>query len=94
MIVCKYLTRMQSIVHHQNTRFFTFDLDLGVRVTQNDTKYPPHHATHGHENLKWLRQTVKEMHKKENTFFDHGIKVTPNIAQQLLYHASYSPAKF
>ena len=46
--------------------------------------------------LKWLRQTVKEMHLKENTFFDldHGIKVTLNIAQQLLYHASISPEKF
>ena len=46
--------------------------------------------------LKWLRQKVKEMHLKENTFFDldHGIKITLNIAQQLLYHASFSPAKF
>ena len=46
--------------------------------------------------LKWLRQTVKEMHLKENTFFDldHGIKVTLNIAQQILYHVSNSPAKF
>ena len=46
--------------------------------------------------LKWLRQTVKEMHLKEYTFFDldHGIKVTLNIAQQILYHVSYSPAKF
>ena len=45
--------------------------------------------------LKWQRQTVKEMHLKENTFFDldHGIKVTLNIVQQLLYHVSYSPAK-
>ena len=34
--------------------------------------------------------------KRENTFFDldHGIKVTLNIAQQLLYHVSFSPAKF
>ena len=46
--------------------------------------------------LKWLRQTVQEMHLKENTFFDfdHGIKVTLIIAQQLLYHVSCSPAKF
>ena len=25
-----------------NTRFFTFDLDLGVMVTQNVAEYPPH----------------------------------------------------
>ena len=38
--------------------------------------------------LKWLRQTVKEMHLNENTLFDldHDIYVTLNIAQQLLYH--------
>ena len=30
-----------------NTRFFTFDLDLGVMVTQNVAKYHPHHVTHG-----------------------------------------------
>ena len=30
-----------------NTRFFTFDLDLGVMVTQNVVKYPLHHVTHG-----------------------------------------------
>ena len=46
--------------------------------------------------LKRLSQAVKEMHLKENAFFDldHGIKVILNIAQQLLYHVSYSPAKF
>ena len=46
--------------------------------------------------LKWLCQTVKEMYLKENTFFDLdlGIKVTLNIAQHLLHHVTYSPAKF
>ena len=39
------------------------------------------------EILKWLLQTVKGVHLEEKkTFFDldHGIKVTLNIAQQLL----------
>ena len=30
-----------------NTGFFTFDLDLGVMVTQNVAEYPLHHMTHG-----------------------------------------------
>ena len=66
-------------------------------VTQNVAEYHPHHVTHGHGKFKVLRQTVKGVHLKEKkTFFDldHGIKVTLNIAQQLLYHVSYSPAKF
>ena len=29
-----------------NSRFFTFDLDLGVMVTQNVAEYPPHHVTY------------------------------------------------
>ena len=29
-----------------NIRFFTFDLDLGVMVTQNNAQYPPHHVTY------------------------------------------------
>ena len=30
-----------------NTCFFTFDLDIGVMVTQNVAEYPSHHVTHG-----------------------------------------------
>ena len=46
--------------------------------------------------LKWLHQTVKDMHLKENTFFDLdlGIKVTLNIALHPLHHVTYSTAKF
>ena len=28
-----------------NTRFFTFDLELGLKVTQNVALYPLHHKT-------------------------------------------------
>ena len=27
-----------------NTRFFTFELDLGAKVTQNTVHYPLHHV--------------------------------------------------
>ena len=30
-----------------NTHFFTFDLDLGVMVTQSVAEYPPHRVIHG-----------------------------------------------
>ena len=79
-----------------NTRFFTFDLDLGVMVTQNVAEYPSHHVTHGPESLKWLCQTVKKMYLKGKTFFDLdlGIKVTLNIAMHPLHYVTYSPAMF
>ena len=65
-------------------------------VTQNVAKDLPHHVTHRPGKFEVASQTVKEMHLKENTFFDidHRIKVILNIAQQLLYHVSYSHAKF
>ena len=35
-------------LHHCSTRyhFITFDLDLGVMVTQHVVQYPPHHMTY------------------------------------------------
>ena len=66
-------------------------------VSQNAAEYPPHHVTLvALGSLKWLHQTVKEMHSKENTFFDIDldIKVALNIAPHPLYHVTYSPAKF
>ena len=46
--------------------------------------------------FKWPTQRVKEMHLKENTFFDLdiGIKVTLNVAQYLLHHATHAALKF
>ena len=38
---------MQSMEHHRKYPLFTFDLDLGVMVTQNVEEYPSHHVTHG-----------------------------------------------
>ena len=40
---------------------------------------------------------VKEkMHLQENALFDldHGVKVTPNVAQYPRHHVAYAPAKF
>ena len=35
------------MIHHRTYRLFTFNLDLGVMVTQNVAEYLPHHVTHG-----------------------------------------------
>ena len=40
------------MVHHPKYPFFTFDLDLGVMVTQNVAEYPSHHVTHGPGNFE------------------------------------------
>ena len=49
----------------------TFDLDLGVKVTQNVAQYHLHHVTYLGTNLKLLHLMVKEeMHLQEITLFD------------------------
>ena len=40
---------------HENT---LFDLDLGVKVTQDVVKYPLHHVTIQIQSLKFLHLTV------------------------------------
>ena len=53
-----------------------FDLDLGVKVTQNVAQFPGHHVTHGSAKLIMLHPSVKEkMHLQENTLFDLYIQV-------------------
>ena len=66
-----------------------FDLDLGVKLTQNVAQYPLV--------LRLPCPTVKEeMHLQENTLFDLdiGVKITQNVAQYHLHHVAYSPARF
>ena len=51
-----------------------YDLDLGVKVTQNVAKYHPHHVTYAPVNLKMLCPMVQEkIHLQENTLFDLGV---------------------
>ena len=45
---------------HENA---LFDLDFGVKVTQDVAKYPLHHVTYSEQSLKFLHLTVyEEMH--------------------------------
>ena len=41
--------------HLQEIQYFTFDLDLGVKVTQNVAQYPLHHVTHPATKFKVVR---------------------------------------
>ena len=51
-----------------------YDLDLGVKVTQNVAKYHQHHVTYAPVNLKMLCPMVQEkIHLQENTLFDLGV---------------------
>ena len=33
-------------MHYKKIQYLTFDLDLGVKVTQNVAQYPQHHVTY------------------------------------------------
>ena len=78
-----------------NTRFFTFDLDAGVMVTQNVALYPLHHVTYSvtmfevaASNGLIRRCIYKKIHY---LIFDLelGVKVKQNAAQYPLYHVPY-----
>ena len=74
-----------------------YDLDLGVKVTQNVAKYQPHYVTYAPVNFKLLCPMVKEeMHLQENTLYDFDlvVKVTQNVVQCPPNHITYAPAKF
>ena len=58
-------------MHLQELHYLTFDLDLGVKVTQNVAQYPLHYVTILGTKLNSLRLMVKEeMHLQEITLFD------------------------
>ena len=70
------------------TKNTLFDIDLGVKVTQNVAQYPRHHVTLVHQqSLILLHPTVKEkMHLQ--------IKYTiRNVAQCPLHHVTFAPTE-
>ena len=74
-----------------------FDLDLGVKVTQNVAQYPRHMWPMRQQSLILLHPKVKKkIHLQENTLFDLDlrVKVTRNVAQCPLHHMTYAPTEF
>ena len=77
-----------------------FDLDLGVKVTQDVAQYPLHHVTYSA--TKFEVATSKRLGGEYNykkiqylTFdLDLEVKVTRNVAQYPLHHVTYSTTKF
>ena len=75
----------------------TFELDLGVKVTQNVAQYLLHHVTYVPTEFEVT--TSKDLGGEalqENSIFDLdlGVKVTPNVAQYPLHHVTYSATYF
>ena len=71
------------------------DLGLGVKFMQNVANTLYIMLPMQLQCLKLLRQTVyEELHLKENTLLDLGVKVTGNVVQYPLHHVTYSAAKF
>ena len=68
-----------------------FDIDLGVKVTQNVAQYPRHHVTLVHQqSLILLHPTVKEkMHLQKNTLY----KIR-NVSQCPPHPVTFAPTKF
>ena len=86
------------MVHHRKyPLFFTYNLYLGVKVTQNVAQYLLHNVTYAPVSLKLICPMVKEeMHLQENTLYDLDliVKVTQNVVQCPPNHMTYAPAKF
>ena len=75
-----------------NTRFFTFDLDPGVMVTQNVAQYPLHHVAYSDTKFEFATSNgLGGVHLKENTLFDLLLwgqghkKVTSKVKGQIMY---------
>ena len=61
----------QSVVNHRKYPFFTCDLYLGVKVTQNVAQYPLHCVTYAPAKFEVAMSTIKEeMYLQENTLYD------------------------
>ena len=73
---------------YKKIHYLTFDLDLGVKVTQNVAQFPLHHVTYASAKFDVLHPMVKEkMHLQENTLFD--LNLGGSRSQEMLPSAIY-----
>ena len=56
-------------MHLQENSIFDFDLDLGVKVTQNVAQYPLHHVTYSATKFEVTMSNRLQL-LQENTIFD------------------------
>ena len=87
--------RRRSI--YKKIQYWTFDLDLRVKVTRNVAQYPLHHVTYSA--TKFEVATPKGLGgdaftRKFNIWPWPWVKVTRNVAQYPLHHVTYLATKF
>ena len=84
----------------QENSILTFDVDLGVKVTQNVVQLPLHHVTYPATKFEVAtsnRLGRLYIYKKIHHLIceiDLGVKVTRKVAQCPLHHVTYSVSKF
>ena len=77
-----------------------FDLDLGVKVTQNVAQYPLHHVNHPATKFEVARSNRLggDTFTRKNQYLtfdlDLWVKVTQNVAQYPLHHVTFSATQF
>ena len=72
----------QSMVHHQKYPFFTFDLYLGVKGTQNVAHYPLHHVTYAPAKFEdAMSNGLGDTFTGQYIIYDIGVNVAHNVAQ-------------
>ena len=75
----------------------TFDLDLGVKVTQNVGRYPLHHVTYAPTEFEVTTSKALggEAFTRNSIFdLDLGVMVTQNVGQYPLHHVNHPATKF
>ena len=92
-----YLQNIMRRCVFKKIHYLTFDLDLGVKVTQNVAQYHWLHVTYAQ--AKNEVATSKSLWGDAFTHFltfdlDLGVKVTRNVTQFPLHHVIYAPIKF
>ena len=71
-----------------------FDLDIGVKVTQNVAQYSLHHMTYRYAPAKFEVAASNSLGGDAFTRKKTFLKVIRNVAQYPLQHLTYAPAKF
>ena len=91
--------RLRRRCIYKKIQYLTFDLEFGVKVTQNVAQCPLHYVTYALTEfevtyLKSLRRSIYTKNQYLTFDLEFGVKVTRNVAQYPLHHVTYSATKF